>query len=145
MSGGELSDGIRGRVHKGIGAGSGDLVVGAADFQVEGRDGGIRGRNVGLEIFFGNISRQCLPAFYLGISKRLHFLSRKGADLAMCGEDGSKDRFRIFEGQSGARQKGLEKGPIRVIILCFFFRLIVGHLANVPCKMWCVHGALTPL
>ncbi len=62
----------------------------------------------------------------------------------MCGKDGSKDRFRLFEGQGGARQKGLEKGAISVVILCFFL-LIVGHIDDVSYAMWCVHSALTPI
>ncbi len=38
-------------------------MISAADFEVEGRDGGICGRNIGLEVFFGDISWQRLSSF----------------------------------------------------------------------------------
>ena len=52
---GELGDGIGGGVYEGVGAGSGYLVVGTADFEVEGGDGGVGGGEVGLEILLGDV------------------------------------------------------------------------------------------
>lgn len=35
----------------------------------------------------------------------------------MCGEDGSKDWLRFFEGEDGAGEKGLEKGAVGVVVM----------------------------
>ena len=70
VGGRELRDGIAGGVDESVDAGAGGLVVGAADFEVVGRDGAVGGGDVGVEVSLRHIfwegfalfcvSRKCL-------------------------------------------------------------------------------------
>lgn len=55
MYGRQLSDRITGRVYKGVDAGSGGLVIGAADLKVERGDGIVGGGDVGIEVCLGDV------------------------------------------------------------------------------------------
>ena len=46
----QLSDGIAGSIDQGINARAGDLMVSASDFKVEGRDGIVSRRDIGIKV-----------------------------------------------------------------------------------------------
>ena len=55
VGGGELGDGVRGRVHEGVDAGAVVLGARAADLEVEGRDGVVAGRDIAIEVGVGDV------------------------------------------------------------------------------------------
>lgn len=50
-----MSERVGGGVYEGVDAGLGGLVEGAADFEVEGRDGGVCAGDVAIEVCFGDV------------------------------------------------------------------------------------------
>lgn len=65
VGGCELGDGVAGGVDEGVDAGARGLVVSAADFEVEGRDGAVGGGDVGGEVSFGHVFWEGLPLLCL--------------------------------------------------------------------------------
>ena len=65
MAGGQLGDRVAGRVHESVDAGSRRLVVGAANFEVVWGDDMVGGRDVGVEICFGDIFGEGLALFWV--------------------------------------------------------------------------------
>lgn len=63
VGGRQLRDGIAGGVDESVDTGAGGLVVGAADFEVEGGDGAVGGGDVGVEVSFRHIFREGFALF----------------------------------------------------------------------------------
>ena len=98
-------------------------MVGAPDFEVEGRDGTVSGGDVGIEVSFCHIFWEGFAPFCV-LYQRLRSKLGNHQRFTMGGQDGRKYGLGFLIGESRAGYEGLQESTVAVIVLAVS---IVGH------------------